>query len=148
MIRYIRRFILYISIIILLALMRICILIIPFRIIAKRLTIVYTKTTTLNEHKRLGYALLIGRTISKISQKTPWQSKCLVQALVAKILLRRFKITNNLVIGVGFDTGSEFIAHAWVDVGGITIVGETKKNLYKSIKSFADTNSSGNCYAA
>ena len=130
---------LIVSIIVLLALMRISILLFPFRYYAKRLSIIFNSPCRLSYAKQLGYARLIGRSIAIVSRYTPWQSKCLVQALVAKLLLRRFKIENILVIGVNFDKGTDFIAHAWVDVASTTMVGGTDNKQYKAIKSFADT---------
>lgn len=69
---------------------------------------------------QLGYALLIGRWVTRISRYTPWPNKCLVQALLTKFLLRRFNIANTLIIGVGFEDDGKFKAHAWVNVSYAT----------------------------
>jgi hypothetical protein len=120
--------------------MRLCILTIPFRFYARRFTKTYTKTSALNQKKCLGYARLIGRTVAKISDHTPWESKCLVQAMATKILLRRFRISNDMLIGVAYDEQDKFIAHAWIKVEDTVIVGGAKsEETYKVIQSFADT---------
>ncbi len=135
----IRRLILIVYIVLLLGIMRICILTIPFRYYARRLKKVYATSSLLSEKVQLGYARLIGRFITKVSRFTPWQSKCLVQALVAKILFRRFKIMNNMFIGVGFDDKGKFIAHTWIDVGGVTVLGGVDNTRFKIMSSFADS---------
>ncbi len=169
----IRRISLISAIFVLLGIFQIIILCVPFRIYSRRLT--YNLPNGLSDkHKQiqdkldylsrqqLGYAILIGRMVAAISPYTPWPNKCLVQALVCKFLLRRFKIANTLVIGVGFEPNGQFKAHAWVTIvcvqlnqaadrpqdsstiirheQSLTIVGGANSSQeFKTIKTFSDT---------
>ena len=119
----------------LLGVFQIIILVVPFRIYARRLSKVLPNSSSAKvdnnypprnssddinyddlTRAHLGYALLIGRMVARISPYTPWPNKCLVQALLTKFLLRQFNIANRLVIGVGFEPDGKFKAHAWVTV--------------------------------
>lgn len=123
---------------VLLFLFRIIILTVPFKIYARRLECKFSQKSKLSLKLQNGYARLIGYTIMKISKYTPWESKCLVQSLATKFLLRRFKIPNTLIIGVGFEDDARFISHAWVNVQNTTIVGNGELEKFKQIKSFTD----------
>lgn len=79
----------------------------------------------------------IGRikwSIEKVAKHTPWESKCLVQALTAQFLLSRKKIDSTLYLGVSRkrmfseeinnqDNKSDFIAHSWIRCGDFFVTG-------------------------
>jgi len=67
--------------------------------------------------------LTIARIIDVVATKTPWESKCLVCALVAKTLLRIFYYPNELYLGVKKDKNGKLIAHAWLNSYGYNISG-------------------------
>lgn len=56
--------------------------------------------------------LRLGRVILKASSHTPWESKCLVQAITGKILLQRAGVRNTLYLGVKKAVSGELTAHA------------------------------------
>lgn len=68
------------------------------------------------------YAQKIAREIARISKKTPWESKCLVQAQTARYLARRKGIKTTLYLGVGHEDG-KMVAHAWIRCGECFITG-------------------------
>lgn len=68
------------------------------------------------------YAAKIAREIGRITYKTPWESKCLVQAQTARYLMHRKGIPTTLYLGVGYDEG-KMVAHAWIRVGQFYITG-------------------------
>ena len=147
MLHYTRKIILGILIFLLLGIFRLVILLFPFRWYDKWLTHTFEREQScgwrkvqLVENKKFGYARLIGRVVANVSNYTPWQSKCLVQSLVTKFLLRRFNIANTMFVGVGFDEAQEFISHAWVVVNAVIIVGgHDSPQKYKTIKTFEDS---------
>lgn len=49
--------------------------------------------------------------------------KCLARALAAQVMLSRQEYPNQLRIGVGKDKQGQFIAHAWVENRGRTVIG-------------------------
>lgn len=157
----IRRVGLFFTSFILLGVFQGIIMLFPFRIYAARLAgVVSYQLDNLCQNnvlsrRQASYAILVGRMVARVSRYTPWPSKCLVQALVTKFILRNFKISSTLVIGVGFESDGSFKAHAWVNVNYIfdavldsldeanirmfTIVGGASSiDEFKIIKSFSD----------
>lgn len=49
--------------------------------------------------------------------------KCLARAMTAQVILSKQKYPNQLCIGVGRDKQDKFIAHAWVEIKGRTVIG-------------------------
>ncbi|MDZ7717597.1 MAG: lasso peptide biosynthesis B2 protein [Balneolaceae bacterium] len=75
--------------------------------------------------------------IRHVSQVVPWESKCLVQAVVAKILLRKRGIESTLYLGVRkAEDGSSLEAHAWLDVGNQTILGGDVSDQFTVVSSY------------
>ena len=76
--------------------MRIAILTIPFRILVKLFLQPKTSSCSskLAPEKHAIYARIIGRMTASVTRYTPWQSKCLVQALACRLL---FAITQLLI---------------------------------------------------
>jgi hypothetical protein len=62
------------------------------------------------------------RKISIASRVWPGGSKCLVQAVAARILLNRRGYRSTLFFGVS-DPQADFSAHAWLSSGGIDVCG-------------------------
>lgn len=58
-----------------------------------------------------------------ICERTPWESKCLVQALTAKKLLNGKGLPCTLYMGVGKDEEGQMIAHAWLRCGNVFVTG-------------------------
>ncbi|GBF33820.1 hypothetical protein DCCM_2931 [Desulfocucumis palustris] len=80
----------------------------------------------------------IGRVVETVSRYTPWESKCLVQAIVGKIMLRRRGINNTLYLGVGRDEGKSLVAHAWLRCGEMIITGSQGRERFAAVGKFAD----------
>lgn len=137
----IKRFLLSVLIFILLGILQVVIWVVPFRVYANNLE---KEFTIYNVNKNLkyanGYAWLIGRLVAKVARITPWPSKCLVQAMAVKFLLRRFGIANEMFIGVALDESQKLSAHAWVNVATFIVVGGANSvNEFKVIRVFRDT---------
>lgn len=49
--------------------------------------------------------------------------KCLARAMVAQVMLSRQGYSNRLMIGISKDKQGQFIAHAWVESRGRTVIG-------------------------
>lgn len=84
------------------------------------------------------YVHKLGWAINLVSRHTPWESKCLVQAIVGKILLRRLQLTNTLYLGVGRDGDNKLIAHAWLRCGAIFVTGGAGRERFAVVGKFAD----------
>jgi hypothetical protein len=82
--------------------------------------------------KRIGWAVNI------ISRNTPWESKCLVKALTAQVLLKQRKISSTLYLGVAKGKENKLIAHAWLRSGKYIITGGDERILFTEVAKFAD----------
>ena len=67
-------------------------------------------------------ARMIGRRVERVCNKTPWNSKCLVQALVAQRILCGKGIHTTLYLGLRKEN-NELHAHAWLRSGSCYITG-------------------------
>lgn len=81
------------------------------------------KESTLEEPiETLRTAHLVGRRVERVCDKTPWESACLVQALVAQRILRKKDIHTTLYLGVRTEDNAMH-AHAWLRCGALAVTG-------------------------
>lgn len=135
---------LLVKIYVLTAIARIVILIIPFRKYKRHLGILHNESSYKVNEEEFIIASKISWGIGVVSRYTPWQSKCLVQALTAQYLLWKNKIDSTLYLGVGKEEGivkksdmnndnynKEFkiIAHAWIRCGSLYVTGGNGRNF-------------------
>jgi len=68
---------------------------------------------------------VISRRVARVAARIPWESKCLVQGMVAQRLLRDQGIHSTLYLGVGRDKedNERMVAHAWVRCGPYSVCG-------------------------
>ena len=68
---------------------------------------------------------LVSRRVARVAERVPWESKCLVQAMVAQRLLRDYSIESTLYLGVGRDkeNNDKMVAHAWLRSGPYYVCG-------------------------
>ncbi|MEG2017877.1 MAG: lasso peptide biosynthesis B2 protein [Clostridium sp.] len=77
------------------------------------------------------------------ARHTPWESKCLVQALTAQRLMKKRKIATTLYLGVKKSIEGEMIAHAWIRCGSYYITGGSNKEGYAVVAKFATQGKNG-----
>lgn len=79
----------------------------------------------------------LGNVIKMVANNTPWESKCLVQALLARVVLRFHKIPHIVFFGIAKPEvkGESPKAHAWVSTGRYFVTGGTN-NTFTVISSF------------
>ncbi len=132
--------VLFVLIFLLLGVMRVVIVLIPFRYYVK---ILLNPKPSQNKFtltiQKFGYARAIGRLTMLAAKFTPWEAKCLVQGLTVRFLLRMWRIPSIFYIGVGTDETQLFVAHAWINCNNTTIVGgDDSFNQFKIISQFED----------
>lgn len=88
------------------------------------------------EGQALRDAAWISNRVTRVARRTPWQSKCFVQALVAQWLLRARGLASTLYLGVGKDDSEAMIAHAWIRCGEHFITGGSGEG-YATVARFA-----------
>ena len=81
-------------------------------------------------------ALAIGRAIARAARHTPWESKCLAQALAARVLLGLNGLPYVLHLGVRLTEDSSLTAHAWVSTGSGHVTGGHGLTEYKVLGTF------------
>lgn len=114
--------IIIIRIFILSAIARFAMLIVPFKILKRFLGNAKEESKYRPNDEEIEYIKKISTYIRRICKHTPWQSKCLVQAIIAQRLLVSKKIESTMYLGVG-KNNNEMIAHAWVLCGDYYVSG-------------------------
>jgi len=117
---------------------RMAILVAPFRWVSLFLGRQTAESPWAEDAENIRIAVRIGRVVETASRFTPWESKCLVQALVAKIMLRRLGIANTLYLGVVRDGRKGLAAHAWLRCGEMVVTGGRGRDQFTTVAKFAD----------
>lgn len=102
---------------------RFALLFVPFRFLSRFLTRsggTRRNVDTATERKK---CMLVSRLVNVAAGMTPWESKCLVRALAAKMLLRIYGYPNELYLGVKKTETGNLVAHAWINSCGYNICG-------------------------
>ena len=130
---------------ILLALARIAVLTVPFRLIAARLGEHMEESDVIDDPVSAELGRRIGWAIGAVSKYAPWRTKCLEQTLAAKSMLRMRRIPNTMYLGVapGGHAGSPLGAHAWLRTGTLHVTGGSNVERYAVLSTFADTGRQG-----
>lgn len=128
---------LLLAVVVVLGLVRFALLVIPFRVLASQLGQRRLESQQDNS-SQYQYALRVSWAVTVVSQETPWESKCLVQAITAKLLLRRYHLSNTLYLGVAKGSDKKMIAHAWLRTGLLMVTGGYEIEKYTKVASFAD----------
>lgn len=76
--------------------------------------------------------------VNTISKYTPWQCKCLVQAIAAQRMLKKRKIYSTLYLGVNKNSGNEMKAHAWLRCGHVFVTGGYIKSEFREVARFGN----------
>src|SRR5690348_1002674 len=110
----------------LLALSRLLIILLPFRVIRRLLgehqsSREQAPLPELDERQRLR-AIHIGRIVEAAAARAPWRADCYPQALTARTFLELRRIPHVVSFGVRRD-GDALIAHAWVRAGDVDVTG-------------------------
>jgi hypothetical protein len=75
--------------------------------------------------------------VQMMSRCTPWDSNCLAQAIAAKRMLQRRKISSTLYLGVARKDAAALEAHAWLRSGTVVVTGAQGMDRSTVITTFA-----------
>lgn len=122
----------------LLGLMRGLLLLMPFKRIARYLGLHVQNICVipLANPRQVCHAGHIGSAIRTAASHTPWESKCLAQAMTARILLGINGIPYALFLGVNKQNLTDMTAHAWVCVDRIAVTGGNGFTDYTVVSTF------------
>jgi hypothetical protein len=123
---------------VLLALARLSVVLLPFRWVARAFGKQASLTTEQGDTTQTWLIRRVGIVVNKVSRHVPWTSKCLDQALAAKIMLARRGISTTVYFGVMNDEQGELAAHAWLRSGNKYVTGGDIRDRYTVINTFAD----------
>lgn len=132
----------FVPALILLGIVRCVLLIVPFRHIAPLLgkAIQETSLEPQADESEIAYALSIGHAIELAASYTPWESKCLAQAITARVLLGFNYLPYSLFLGVHNGTAEGMRAHAWVCTGSAVVTGEKSCQEFTVVSTFVSRN--------
>lgn len=110
-----------------LGLARAAVLMVPFPKLSRRFgqSLGAVAMVPLASSMQMRMANLVGRAIRKVAPYTPWDSNCLAQAVLARVLLGVLRIPYALHFGLRprVKAQDEPIAHAWVVCGRVFVTG-------------------------
>lgn len=125
---------------------RAALLVIPFRYLSRCFGMHHQNIplSVIVPQQQLQMAWRIGRVCELVSRYTPWQSMCLVQAIMAKTLLSLYRIPCVLYFGVAKtpsdppsgDDDKALKAHAWLMVGPWIITGRGNQQAFTVVSTF------------
>jgi hypothetical protein len=129
---------LYCKILMLTGIIRLIILVVPFRYISKYLGENGYESPMEIDQCEIEASTKIGSAVERVSKHTVWESKCIVQAVCAKLLLRKMGISNTLYLGVRKNEYGRLAAHAWLRAGNKIVTGKRYMEGYKAVYCFGD----------
>lgn len=103
-----------------LAIARLAILLLPFRLLAgfaERAP----SAASLDAYARL--AVRVGEAVDTAARVVPWRAVCLPRAIAARLMLARRGCDSVLHFGVGKGESGALLAHAWLEAAGMVVVG-------------------------
>jgi hypothetical protein len=119
---------LYLQTLILSAINRMRVLIIPIKRLQRSMGVYNQESAKEESEERYRRASLVAYVVNRVCDRTPWKSRCLVKALTAQYLLKKKNIPSTLYLGVGKD-GERMTAHAWLRTGRYYITGGSGEGL-------------------
>lgn len=115
---------------------RLVIILLPFRYLAKFLGTQNRPPKPGSTKKGRSDFDTLARQIKNVSRVVPWESNCLVQATVGKILLRKKSAETTVIFGVK-KGGDQLLAHAWLSVDGTIILGGENSDQFTQVSSYS-----------
>ena len=118
-------------------LFRMIILFMPFSKYKKHIGIYKKESSYQMAENKYTVIKKISWAVVTVSRYTPWESKCLVQALAAQAMLKRRKIDSTLYLGVNKGEKNRIIAHAWLRSGHLIVTGKEGNGEFVEVARFA-----------
>ena len=112
------------------------ILFIPFNKLRKRMGKVKVESPQNVDDECYKKAVRIARIVGIVSYHTPWESKCLVQAMTAQKILKDKGIKTTLYLGVAKERNN-MVAHSWLRYGQMFVTGGNGDLNYTRVGCFA-----------
>lgn len=69
---------------------------------------------------------------------TPWESECLIRAMLVQHFLKHKKIATTIYLGVNKDDLNNMKAHAWLRCGEMIVTGQSQKRYFIQVAYFSN----------
>lgn len=120
------------------AVVRAMVLVIPFNKL-KRVFGKHKNTSSFEiDHNQYEMIKNVSWAVVTITKYTPWESKCLVQAITAQYMLKRRGVHSTLYLGVSKEGASALKAHAWLRAGKAYVTGGGNKEDFTEVARFSN----------
>jgi hypothetical protein len=121
-----------------LGLLRVAVLILPYRRVAWLLRLTQSDASEVSLASSGGGrdADTIGWAVQAVAARTSKLSTCLVQSLAGYVMLRRHDMPSVVYLGVAKDAKGEFIAHSWLRCGERIVTGGGSHQRYSVIAAY------------
>ncbi len=120
--------------------LRLALLSLPFRWIAPLLgrQSGNKRICSIANREQQAFAIKTGYLVRGVCKYTPWESQCLVQAILASLVLQFHRIPHVTFLGVDYKTESVSLlqAHAWVCAGNVFVTGGDGFKHFTVVSSF------------
>lgn len=118
---------------------RFMMLFVKFKRYEKRLGVRGKEDNTVVSEEEMQVVMRIKSAVIGVSKYTPWESKCMVQAVTAKWLLEKYNIPSTIYFGIMKDpeNTNELKAHAWLRVGDYIMTGREGHKNFKVVNFYA-----------
>lgn len=120
--------------VLLLAVARLSVLVLPFRWLSALLGGDREETAL---DTPAAAAAAVGQAVERVSRFTPWRSNCLAQALAGHVMLRRRHVPTTLYLGVAKDADVRLHAHAWLRSGTLIVTGRSGHERFAPVMTYA-----------
>lgn len=127
----------FIQLLVYTAMYRAYILFFPFNKLRKKMGKVKTESSEKESKEVYKEAKRIRESVLIVARRTPWESKCLVQALSAQRMLKKKRISTTIYLGVRKES-NEMKAHAWLRCGEFYVTGGEIREQYVVVAKFAN----------
>jgi hypothetical protein len=118
---------------------RFMMLFVKYKRYEKRLGVRGRKDDSVITAEQMKVVMKVKSAVIGVSKYTPWESKCMVQAVAAKWLLEKYNIPSTIYFGIMKDPqkNSELKAHAWLIVGEYVMTGREGHRAFKVVNYYS-----------
>ena len=118
---------------------RFMMLFVKFKRYESRLGIRGKKDESIVTEDQMKVVMKVKSAVIGVSKYTPWESKCMVQAVAAKWLLEKYNIPSTIYFSIMKDpeNKTELKAHAWLIVGDYVMTGREGHRAFKVVNYYS-----------
>lgn len=117
---------------------RAAILILPFKMIARRLgRHMCESNITFVDAEARKEVIAVSRALQTMARNLPWKCTCLVQGAAGKRMLGLRRIPATLYLGSAKDDRQKLIAHAWLRSADVVVTGSAEKDRFTVVSFFS-----------